>query len=111
MNKYKGIFYIIISAFCFALMNASVKTAGDLPTFEKAFFRNFIAFFVALAMLIRDRREFHFQRKNLPLLTLRSLAGLTGIVCNFYAIDHLVLSDASILNKMSPFFVILFSQN
>ena len=30
-------------------------------------------------------------------------------MCNFYAVDHLVLSDASMLNKMSPFFVILFS--
>ena len=35
--------------------------------------------------------------------------GTTGILCNFYAIDHLALSDASILNKMSPFFVILCS--
>ena len=32
-----------------------------------------------------------------------------GILCNFYAVDHLVLSDASILNKLSPFFAILFS--
>ena len=32
-----------------------------------------------------------------------------GIFCNFYAIDHLVLADANILNKMSPFFAILFS--
>ncbi|MFQ8843220.1 MAG: EamA family transporter [Clostridium fessum] len=29
--------------------------------------------------------------------------------CNFYAVDHLVLADASILNKMSPFFTVLFS--
>ena len=32
-----------------------------------------------------------------------------GILCNFYAIGHLVLADASMLNKMSPFFVIIFS--
>jgi drug/metabolite transporter (DMT)-like permease len=28
---------------------------------------------------------------------------------NFYAIDHLVLADANMLNKLSPFFAILFS--
>ena len=28
---------------------------------------------------------------------------------NFYAIDNMILSDASMLNKMSPFFVIIFS--
>ncbi len=39
----------------------------------------------------------------------RSLAGTIGILCNFYAVDHLVLADASMLNKMSPFFAIIFS--
>lgn len=39
----------------------------------------------------------------------RSLFGTVGILCNFYAVDHLVLSDASMLNKMSPFFVVVFS--
>ena len=108
-KKYRGIVYIIISAFCFALMNMFVKLSGDLPTFEKAFFRNFVAFFVALFMMIKDKKDFHFNPKNLPALLLRSGFGVLGIICNFYAIDHLVLSDASILNKMSPFFVILFS--
>ena len=28
---------------------------------------------------------------------------------SYYAVDHLVLSDASMLNKLSPFFVIIFS--
>lgn len=40
---------------------------------------------------------------------LRSICGTVGIVCNFYAIDHLVLSDANMLNKLSPFFTIIFS--
>ena len=35
--------------------------------------------------------------------------GTAGILCNFYAVDHLVLADASMLNKMSPFFAVLFS--
>ena len=39
-------------------------------------------------------------------MLLRSVFGTLGILCNFYAVDHLVLSDASMLNKMSPFFVI-----
>lgn len=40
---------------------------------------------------------------------MRSICGTIGILCNFYAVDHLVLADASMLNKMSPFFAILFS--
>ncbi len=108
-NKYKGIVYIILSAFCFALMNMFVKLSGDLPTFEKAFFRNFVAFFFALVMVVKDRKDLHFKKNNIIPLFLRSFFGVLGVVCNFYAIDRLVLSDASILNKMSPFFVIIFS--
>ena len=38
-ERYKGIIYIILAAIGFAFMNLFVKTAGDLPTFQKAFFR------------------------------------------------------------------------
>ena len=108
-KKYKGVLMIILSAFCFALMNMFVRLSGDLPTPEKGFFRNLIAFIFALAIMLKNRDSFYFQRKNLPLLLGRSLAGTLGILCNFYAVDHLALGDASILNKMSPFFAIVFS--
>ena len=42
-NQYKGIFYIILSAFCFALMDMFVRMAGELPSIQKSFFRNFVA--------------------------------------------------------------------
>ena len=42
-------------------------------------------------------------------VTHKHIDHLLGILCNFYAVDHLVLADASMLNKMSPFFVIIFS--
>ncbi len=107
--KYKAILLIILSAFCFAFMNAFVKLSGDLPSIQKSFFRNFIAFLIAFVLLIKDRKNFHFQKEGMGYLLLRSVFGTIGILCNFYAIDQLVLSDASMLNKMSPFFTILFS--
>ncbi len=109
-QKYKGIIYIIISAFAFALMAVFVRLSGDLPTFQKTFFRNFIALFFALGVLIKERVPFRPQsRRNLLALVGRAAAGTLGMVGNFYAIDHMVLSDALMLNKMSPFFVIIFS--
>ena len=39
-------------------MNFFVKLSGDLPTGEKAFFRNFVAFFFALLMVLKDRKSF-----------------------------------------------------
>lgn len=108
-KKYKGIVYIIISAFCFALMNMFVRLAGDLPSVQKSFFRNFVAAIFACVMLVKDGGSFRCKRENLKYLILRAVFGTIGILCNFYAIDHLVLADASMLNKMSPFFAVLFS--
>ena len=108
-KKYKGIIYIVLSALCFAFMNTFVRLAGDLPSVQKSFFRNFVALIFAAMVLKKSGIGFSFKKENLKLLTLRSLCGTIGILCNFYAIDRLVLADASMLNKMSPFFAILFS--
>lgn len=108
-QKTKGILCIVLSAFCFALMNVFIRMAGDLPSVQKSFFRNLVAFFCAWIVLKKDGIRFSGDRKNLWLLVIRSLFGTMGILCNFYAVDHLVLADASMLNKMSPFFAILFS--
>ena len=106
---YKGILCIVLSAFCFAFMNVFVRLSGDLPSVQKSFFRNLIAFFIALFMLIRSREKIHVPKGSMKYLAARSVFGTIGILCNFYAVDHLVISDASMLNKMSPFFSILFS--
>ena len=37
------------------------------------------------------------------------LYGTIGMILNFWAIDHIGLADANILNKMSPFFAIIAS--
>lgn len=108
-NRQKGMICIILSAFCFAWMNAFVRLAGDLPFIQKSFFRNLVALLFALAMLLREHGSLKPQKGTLPFLLIRAAAGTVGILCNFYAIDHLALSDASILNKMSPFFAILCS--
>lgn len=108
-QKYKGVLCIIVSAFCFAFMNAFVRLSGDLPSVQKSFFRNFVAFFFALIILLRSKEKINVTKESVPYLLLRSIFGTLGILCNFYAVDHLVLSDASMLNKMSPFFTILFS--
>ena len=108
-KKYMGILFIIISAFCFALMAMFVRLAGDLPSVQKSFFRNLVALIFAFVLLKKDRIGFSGKKENVKYLFIRSLAGTIGILCNFYAVDHLVLSDASMLNKMSPFFAIIFS--
>ena len=108
-KKYKGILLIICSAFFFALMNMFVRMAGDLPSVQKSFFRNLIAFFFAFMVMRKNGIPFTCKKENRTSLFLRAAFGTIGVLCNFYAVDHLVLADASVLNKMSPFFAILFS--
>lgn len=104
-----GIIFIIASAFCFALMNLFIRLAGDVPTLQKCFFRNFFALLIAAGTLIKTKTPFKIGKGNTKYLVIRSLAGGLGMICNFYAIDHMAISDASMLNKLSPFFAIIFS--
>lgn len=109
-SKYKGIIFLILSAFFFAIMGMLVHLSGDLPTFQKVFFRNFIAAIIAFIILVKNKSSLLPSKKeNIKFLIARTLCGTIGMLGNFYAVDHLVLSDASILNKMSPFFVIILS--
>lgn len=107
-QKQKGILLITASSFFFALMNLFVRLSGDLPAIQKSFFRNFIALLFAAFVLLRERPQLTFTPKAKRHLFLRALFGTVGILCNFYAVDHLLLADASMLNKMSPFCAVLF---
>lgn len=108
-NKTKAIGYIVLSALGFALMSTMVRLAGDLPFIQKSFFRNVVAMLFAAVVLQRQQVGFRWKKGNLPLLLVRAGMGTLGIFCNFYAIDHLLLADANMLNKLSPFFAILLS--
>jgi drug/metabolite transporter (DMT)-like permease len=108
-SKKQGIFYIILAGFFFSLMTFFVRLAGDLPTMQKAFFRNAVAAVVAIIMLARSQGKFHIRKDSWTCLFWRCLCGTTGLICNFYAIDKLNIADANILNKLSPFFAIIMS--
>src|SRR5574344_1436791 len=131
-NLKKGICYLVFSAFCFALMGMLAHMAGDIPFIEKTLFRNLIAFFIALVALLQAEKKnrqlynisvssgslsqsqpyvslVHIPQGSFKYLFSRAAAGSLGIFGNFYALDRLNIADASILNKMSPFFALLFS--
>ncbi|OOB77021.1 MAG: hypothetical protein BEN19_02845 [Epulopiscium sp. Nuni2H_MBin003] len=108
-NRVKGIIFILIASLGFALMSTCVKLSGDLPSLQKAFFRNLVGPFVAGYLVYKHNASFIGKRSSWNLLWWRSFAGTVGVVFNFYAIDHLILSDASMINKLSPIFTIIFS--
>jgi len=108
-NVKKGIMYILMAAFSFAMMSIFVRLSGDLPVMQKSFFRNFFAVFFAGITLLRSGEKFRIQKGSFKDLSGRCVFGTIGLVSNFYAIDHLGIADANMLNKMSPFFAMLMS--
>ncbi|MUV07114.1 EamA family transporter [Planococcaceae bacterium Storch 2/2-2] len=108
-NIVKGILLMIISSMGFAVMTLFVKLSGDLPSIQKTFFRNVISAIIAFFFVMYHKESLFGKRENQKILLWRSIFGTLGIIFLFYAIDHLVLSDADMLNKMSPFLVIIFS--
>ncbi|MBR2838273.1 MAG: DMT family transporter [Kiritimatiellae bacterium] len=113
----RGVVCICLSAFGFALMAMFVRladVAGEpLPAVQKAFFRNVVAFAIAVPAFLRARRAGAVLRPggmsagDWLVLTLRSAFGTLGVFTNFYAISVISIGDAMALNKTAPFFTIV----
>lgn len=105
----KAILCILCAGLGFAFMNLFVSLSGDVPTVQKTFFRNFFAMIIASGAMMKNKCSIVPPKGARMDLFMRSAIGYLGVVCNFYAISRLNISDASLLNKMSPFFAIIFS--
>ena len=108
-SRSRALWNALASAFSFAVMGAFVKLAADVDVLEKVFFRNIVSLAVALAIVLHNGRPFFGKRRNQLALMSRSLLGVCGVSCYFWAIDHLLLADAAMLGKLSPFFVAIFA--
>lgn len=108
-SRSKALWYALASAFAFAVMGVFVKLAADVAILDKVLFRNLVSLFIALVIVVRNRRPLLGERRNQLALMSRSLLGVCGVMCYFWAIDHLLLADASMLAKLSPFFVAVFA--
>ena len=111
------------SAFGFALMGMFVRLADDvggaIPFTQKSFFRNLVAVVVAGGLFLRVcGRSSREERRRVALphdrmawwpLVWRSVFGTIGIFGNFYALSHIPLGDACMLNKLSPFAAVVAS--
>jgi len=114
----KGILFLVTSAFGFALMGMFVLLAdfhgGHISAIQKSFFRNIVALALAAALFIgrrrkADRSSSRISAKAWTLLLARSVFGTVGIFGNFYALSNMPVADALMLNKLAPFFTVLFS--
>ncbi|WP_066188717.1 DMT family transporter [Gracilibacillus timonensis] len=108
-DRNKGILLLLLSALGFSLMAVFVKLSGEVPTIQKTLFRNAVSMVIAFGFVVYHKERLLGKKENQKHLLLRSALGMMGVLLNYYAIDHLVLSDADMLNKMSPFITIIFA--
>jgi len=93
------------STLAFGLMAIAIRYATRyVPTQEVAFFRNAFGLLALLPMLIRPGSA-PLKTQQLPRYFLRSAIGLASMLCAFWAIGHLPISQAISLSCSTPLFV------
>jgi drug/metabolite transporter (DMT)-like permease len=101
----RGALYMVASALLFASMAAAVRVASrELPNAPIVFFRHFIMLVFLLPWLLRQGRH-ALVTGDVRGHLVRGLAGVSAVACYFYAIAHLRLADAVLLNQSMPLFI------
>jgi len=107
-NDKKAKLLMIISALSFSIMAAIVKATPHTVA-VKAFSRQIFSCVFVLSIIYLNNNRIIPLKKNRIKLLLRCLFGTVGIYLYFYSIDNLLLANASMLTRLSPFFVTLFA--
>jgi len=92
---------MVLAAFCFSVMSLLVKEVGArVPSQEVVFVRAAVSLAVAWVLVRRARPGNWGHRKGL--LVVRGLMGFAALSCFFYALVHLPLADATVIQYTNP---------
>ncbi|WP_274380449.1 DMT family transporter [Clostridium chrysemydis] len=108
-NKRKAILFMITASFFFTTMNLFGKLASGVTPYQKTFITNVVATLIVSIIILKRKASFFGQKKNRKYLLIRGIMGTVSICAFYFSLDYLLLSDATMLNKLSPFFAIIFS--
>ncbi|MEN5118803.1 DMT family transporter [Luteimonas sp. TWI662] len=100
----KAALLMLGSTSAFALMAITIRFASaTVPTTEVAFFRNFFGLLALLPILLHAGGGLP-RTRHLGRYLVRTLVGLGSMLCAFWAIGHLPLSQAVSLSYAAPLF-------
>jgi drug/metabolite transporter (DMT)-like permease len=105
-SEYHGMFWMVVGGFSFASMGALTFALGKQCDWMLiALFRMLLSFVLVFYLAARATiMPFLFNR---PLLWLRSLMGSAAMLCTFYALTHLPVSDVAVITETRPILVTL----
>lgn len=93
------------SAVLFGLMAVSIRLASSsVHVFEIAFFRNFFGLLFALPLLVGPGLSL-LRTQRMSLYLVRCALGLVSMLCSFWALVYLPLSQAVAISYSIPLFV------
>jgi drug/metabolite transporter (DMT)-like permease len=96
---------MLASTVSFGLMAINIRLASQsLATTEVAFFRNAFGLLALLPIVLRPGQPLP-RTRHLPRYLVRTVIGLVSMLCGFWAIGHLPLSQAISLSYSTPLFV------
>ena len=102
-----GLLYAILSCFFFATSSVLVHIVDEIHAVQTVFFRSFIQLLFTVPMVIFHGVNPLPKRENVRvtlMLFLRGVAGSTALCFQFYALQHMPLSDATVIIFSSPIF-------
>lgn len=101
----RGALLMVASSLLFAAMGAIIKTVSrELPNEMVVFFRSAFGL-LALAPWLARQGVHGLATHHFPQHLVRGLAGLAAMYCFFYAIAHMRLAEATLLNYTTPLFI------
>ena len=100
-----GFLPAFFSACCFAVMAVCIKIASsELPAPQLVFLRSVVGLLIILPIVLPRGVNF-IKTPIIHLHMLRGFISLCAMICFFYAISQLGLSESTLLNASSPLFI------
>ncbi|BCN26006.1 DMT family transporter [Vibrio alfacsensis] len=102
-----GVRFMVLSAFGFALMSATVKHVSlyGIPVFEIVAARALVSLIISYADV--KRKGISVWGNNKPLLFARGAVGTMALMCVYYSVTTLPLAEATIFQYIHPVFTAL----
>lgn len=98
----KGVLYMILATFIFAVMNVLVKYVENIPAIEIILFRSIVSFFMSGITL--GLKKINPLGKNRKVLFIRGLAGALALMMFFTTLQEIPLASAVTIMFLGPIF-------
>lgn len=107
-KRLKAICFMILASIFFTTMNLLSKLASQISIYQKAFISNIISVTIISILIVIKKRSFIGKRENRKHLFIRGLCGALSLGALYFTLDHMILSDATMISKLGPSFAIGF---